>query len=146
MYTAGRTCAVHLYALFVPKATSGGHLVDRPEAAAAYACTRTYLTPVIYLQVHNTGALFHNSCNYHNKYGNLFKLLHNMTPVLIHSTRHCRCTILVEFAQLVLVSPHLVPLRFLDAILFNMKQFLAETHPSAITKYDEEQSCIWSTL
>lgn len=58
----------------------------------------------------------------------------------------CRCTILVEFAQLVLTSPHLIPPRFIDVILSNMNQFLSETHPSTITKYDEEQSCIWSTL
>lgn len=58
----------------------------------------------------------------------------------------CRCTILVEFAQLVLVSPHLIPSIFIDVILNNMNQFLSETHPSQITKYDEEQCCIWSTL
>jgi hypothetical protein len=58
----------------------------------------------------------------------------------------CRCTILVEFAQLVLTSPHLIPPPFIDVILSNMNQFLSETHPSTITKYDEEQSCIWSTL
>ena len=58
----------------------------------------------------------------------------------------CRCTVLVEFAQLVLVSPHLIPPLFTDTIVSYMNQFLTETHPSVITKYDEEQSCVWSTL
>lgn len=58
----------------------------------------------------------------------------------------CRCTILVEFAQLILVSPHLIPPRFINIILSSMNQFLSETHPSMITKYDEEQFCVWSTL
>ena len=58
----------------------------------------------------------------------------------------CRCTILVEFAQLVLVSAHLVPSQFVDTILSHMSRFLSETQPEVITKYDEEQMCVWSTL
>ena len=44
------------------------------------------------------------------------------------------------------MSPHLIPPLFVDVILNNMNHFLSETHPSTITKYDEEQCCIWSTL
>ena len=58
----------------------------------------------------------------------------------------CRCTILVEFAQLVLVSPHLIPPPFISTLLSSMNQFLSDAHPSTITRYDEEQSCVWSTL
>lgn len=57
-----------------------------------------------------------------------------------------RCFTLVVLAQLILVSPHLIPRQFTDTILDLMTDFLSEAKPDDIKQYEENQVCVWATL
>lgn len=52
----------------------------------------------------------------------------------------------MTFAQLALVSPHLIPSQFMDIVLEHMNEFLVETQPETIKTYEQDHECVWATL
>lgn len=50
------------------------------------------------------------------------------------------------FAQLALVSAHLMPSQFVDIVWEHMNEFLVETQPEVIKTYEQDHECVWATL
>lgn len=72
---------------------------------------------------------------------------HNVIPtyVTVYFV-DCRCFTLVVLAQLILVSPKLMPKALLGTVCAYMNKFLQKGLPVEIRKYEEDQVCVWATL
>lgn len=57
-----------------------------------------------------------------------------------------RCFTYMVFAQMAMVSSHLLPLSVVRSMTICMRGFLSTANPSDIIEYEEVQVCVWSTL